>query len=178
MAVNISNPTPNRSASGLASGQRLYLREEELDSGLELIFGAGVALKAATHETRAKHQLTWAQARALTVISRKTMGVQRLSIVLDVTKQATINISQDLILRGLVVQQTDQRDARRRSLILTPAGEVIARELGSDLRAVLANAYRKAGGDNVAGSDAVLSAITSPSKKSINTAQTKVTIHE
>ncbi len=165
MAVNISNPNSPRTIQGLSSGQRLYLREDELDLGLEMVFSAGLALKAATIETRAKHMLSWTQARALTALLRVPQGVMALTKLLDVTKQAAIKTAQELQHRGLVEHQNDLCDGRRRTLILTDAGELIARELAADLRSILASAYRKAGGESVAGCDAVLAAIALPAMK-------------
>ena len=161
MTVNTQKPPFFRPAAPVLSGQRLYLREHELDAGVEMVLKAGYALKACTQEVRDQHRINWTQARALTAILHKPQGVSALSIGLDVTKQAAIKTVEELEMRQFATRSADVRDGRRRTITLTPEGETIARDLNSALRNLLAKAYRQAGGDAVAGSDAVLNAIKS-----------------
>jgi DNA-binding MarR family transcriptional regulator len=160
MTVNTPRQNFARPAPPIVSGQRLYLREDELDAGLSLILQAGHVLKARTRESRDKHGLNWSQARALMCLLRAPQGVLALSAQLGTTKQATIKTIEELTVRGCVTRHDDPRDGRRRTIILTPDGETIARDLGVSMRALLAKAYRKTGGDAVAGCDAVLQAIS------------------
>jgi DNA-binding MarR family transcriptional regulator len=158
MTVNTPRPNFSRPLPASLSGQRLYLREEELDAGLAAIFEASNILKSASFAARATHDLNWTQARAITTILRAPQGVQALSITLGLTKQAAIKTAEELEARGFAVRSSDPRDGRRRTLTLTPQGETIARDIASVMRGVLASAYRNAGGDAVAGCDAVLGA--------------------
>jgi DNA-binding MarR family transcriptional regulator len=166
MTVNTQRPNFLRPAPATVSGQRLYLREEELDAGLAMILEAGHALKAKTQEARDTHNVNWTQARALTSILQKPQGVLALSQRLDITKQSAIKTVEELEARSLVARGDDPRDGRRRTINLTPAGEVIARDISTTMRSLLAKAYRQAGGEAVAGCDAVLTAIKSGGGKS------------
>jgi DNA-binding MarR family transcriptional regulator len=160
MTVNTPRPNFSRQAPPSLSGQRLYLREEELDAGLAMIFDAGNAIKSATTATCEAYSLNWTQARALATLLRLPLGVKDLSDSLGVTKQAAIKTAEDLEGRGLITRSLDAKDGRRRRLSLTASGETIARDVASKMRATLGHAYRAAGGDAVAGCDAVLGAIT------------------
>jgi DNA-binding MarR family transcriptional regulator len=165
MTVNTQRPNFLRPAPVAVSGQRLYLREEELDAGLAMILEAGHALKARTQEARDKHNVNWTQARALTSILQTPQGVQALSVRLDITKQAAIKTVEELEVRELVIRGNDPGDGRRRTINLTPEGEIIARDISTAMRSLLAKAYRQAGGEAVAGCDAVLAAIKSGGTK-------------
>jgi DNA-binding MarR family transcriptional regulator len=159
MTVNTQRPNFSRQAAPSLSGQRLYLREEELDAGLAMIFDANNAIKSATLATCETNGLNWTQARALATLLRLSLGVKDLSDSLGVTKQAAIKTAEDLEGRGLITRSLDAKDGRRRMLILTECGETIARQVATAMRATLGHAYRTAGGDAVAGCDAVLSAL-------------------
>jgi DNA-binding MarR family transcriptional regulator len=165
MTVNTQRPNFLRPAPSPVTGQRLYLREDELDAGLAMILEAGHAIKARTLAQRQKHDLNWTQARALTAVLQAPQGVLHLSVRLDITKQSAIKTIEELEHRALVVRGNDPRDGRRRTISLTADGEAIARELSAAMRTLLAKAYRQAGGDAVAGCDAVLNAIKSGGAK-------------
>jgi DNA-binding MarR family transcriptional regulator len=161
MTVNTPRSNGLRAAPAITSGQRLYLREDELDAGIAMILEAGHALKSQTLAARVEHNLNWSEARALTALLRAPQGVLGLSVHLDITKQAAIKTTQALEDRALVSRVDDPRDGRRKTIQLTPKGEEVARDLSSAMRGLLARAYRQAGGEAVAGSDAVLTAIKS-----------------
>jgi DNA-binding MarR family transcriptional regulator len=159
MTVNTHRPNFLRPAPIVGSGQRLYLREDELDAGVALILEAGHALKARTLASREKHNLNWTEARALTSLLHVPQGVLALSASLDITKQAAIKTTQALEVRSLIMRAEDPRDGRRKTLKLTPVGDEMARDLSAAMRTLLASAYRQAGNDAVAGCDTVLTAI-------------------
>jgi DNA-binding MarR family transcriptional regulator len=159
MTVNTPRPTFLRPPVVAPSGQRLYLREEELDAGVAALLEVSHALKASTQAVRQAHGLNWTQARALAALLRASQGVQDLSVRLDITKQASIKTTEELEARGLVTRGPDDKDGRRRSISLTADGDLIARDIAAAMRGLLAKAYRHAGGEAVAGCDAVLGAI-------------------
>jgi DNA-binding MarR family transcriptional regulator len=165
MTVNTQRPNFLRPAPSSVSGQRLYLREEELDLGLAMILEAGHALKASTHDVRSQHNVNWTQARALATILQAPQGVLALAARLDITKQSSIKTVEELEARKLITRADNPRDGRRRTINLTPEGEAIARDVSSAMRSLLAKAYRQAGGEAVAGCDAVLVAIKSRGAK-------------
>jgi DNA-binding MarR family transcriptional regulator len=159
MTANTSSPSFLRQTANGLSGQRLYLRDEELDAGLAMIFDASNAIRAASLSACAQNNVKWTQARALTTIARRSLGVQALSVGLGITKQAAIKTVEDLESRGFVHRVEDPNDGRRKTLVLTPVGEEIARSVAKSMRSIMATAYRQAGGDAVAGCDLVLSAL-------------------
>jgi DNA-binding MarR family transcriptional regulator len=126
---------------------------------MSLILEVGHALKAATQAARQKHNVNWTEARALTALLRARQGVSGLSNKLDITKQAAIKTVEALTSRQLLTRGCDPRDGRRRTIHLTPQGEDIARDISAAMRALLAKAYRQAGGDAVVGCDTVLTAL-------------------
>jgi DNA-binding MarR family transcriptional regulator len=159
MTVNTSPSHFPRQPTSSLSGQRLYLREDELDAGVELIFEASIAIKSAIKEVCARHHINLTQGRALSAIARKPIGVQALSVVLGLTKQATIKTVEELENVGFVGRVANITDGRRKTLVLTQTGADIARDVAGAMRNILARAYRQAGGEAVAGCDLVLSAI-------------------
>jgi DNA-binding MarR family transcriptional regulator len=159
MTVNTSRPNFARPLPNPLSGQRLYLREEELNAGVTMILEAATLIKATTQSVRARHKLTWNSAHALTQLLQAPQGVATLSVGLGITKQAAIKTAEELEARGLLTRAPDTRDGRRRPLTLTDAGEAVARDVVGDMRALLAKAYRKAGGEAVSGCDSVLGAL-------------------
>jgi DNA-binding MarR family transcriptional regulator len=161
LAMTVNTPRPNflRPTPVSLSGQRLYLREEELDSGIARFLSVVNLMKEVTQNVRQTHDLTWTSAHMLVTLLRAPKGVADLGTILGMTKQNAIKTAEDLETRGLLSRQTDPRDARRRPLALTPSGQDIAREIASAMRAPLASAYRQVGGEAVSGSDAVLAAL-------------------
>lgn len=160
MSVNTSQPSFLRPPAAPYSGQRLYLREEELDTGIEMLFDAVSTVKNAALTTCVHNNLNWTQGRALVAMLRRVHGVQSLSVTLGLTKQAAIKTIEELVALGLVVREANPQDKRRRSLVLTQAGRQIGQEIATAMRTPLAAAYRKAGGEAVAGCDLVLATLT------------------
>jgi DNA-binding MarR family transcriptional regulator len=160
MAVNTASPSTIRQAGAQrAGGMRLYLREEELDAGLAMVFDAAASLKAAAEPDRRALDLSWADARALSAAARAAETVLGLAARLAVTKQALAKTLAGLERRGLLERVADVRDGRRRVVRLTDAGQAAERALAAAMRARLANAYRSAGDEAVAGCDRVLRAV-------------------
>lgn len=155
MPVNTApplGPTPR------AGSPRLYLREEELDAGLAMVFDAAAALKAASEPARIRHGLSWADARALSA-ARTPDTVLSMAARLAVAKQTLTKTLDGLEARGFLTRTPDPRDGRRRVIRQTDAGARVDLAVGDAMRARLANAYRAAGGDAVAGCDLVLQAL-------------------
>lgn len=159
MSVNNLAPNFMRQSGVASSGQRLYLREEELDGGLTRLFEAVFAIKQAAIGTCATLGLNWTQGRVLAALIRTAHGVQSLSLALGLTKQATIKTVEELVAAGYIERALDSGDRRRRKLMLTPTGMAKGEEVGAAMRAPLARAFRQAGGEAVAGHDLVLAAL-------------------
>ena len=156
------NTLPNafaRSSSPAAGGPRLYLREDELDLGVSLIFKAGDLLKAATEALRQQHHVSWVEARCLCELLGHPFPVLKLAAELGLSKQAMLKTLDALESRAWLHRAEDSRDGRRKIVHLTAQGAAVATELALAMRSCLAAAYRVAGSEAVAGCDKVLSTL-------------------
>lgn len=141
---------------------RLILREEELDGGLELILLAEAALWAAVDaalesETLGLGRSHW---RAAFLLRRRPgIGVQDLSKLTSLSKQAASRTLADLQKAGLVERGSGDLDGRRRPATLTAEGLAFEQRTAERLRALLARAYRTGGLDGVAGTRRILAAL-------------------
>jgi DNA-binding MarR family transcriptional regulator len=144
---------------------RLILREEELDGGLELILLAEASLWAAVDlaleaETLGLGRSHW---RAAFLLRRRPgIGVQDLSKLTSLSKQAASRTLADLQKAGLVERVSGDLDGRRRPATLTPDGVAFEQRTAERLRALLARAYRTGGLDGVAGARRILAALAGP----------------
>ena len=148
-----------------AADPRLILREEELDSGLELILLAEAALWAAVDvaleaETLGLGRSHW---RAAFLLRRRPgIGVQDLSKLTSLSKQAASRTLSDLTRAGLVERGAGDLDGRRKPAVLTPEGVAFEARTAERLRTLLAKAYRTGGLDGVAGTRRILAALAGP----------------
>jgi len=136
----------------------LFLREEELRDGVDLLLLAYRDFAAAADETLARFGLGRAHLRAVHALAREPgITVGALAHRLRVSKQSLNRVLADLLDRRLVDQAPGQADRRQRRLTLTATGQELERELSIPLRGRLAGAYREAGAEAVAGFRRVLS---------------------
>ena len=148
-----------------AADPRLILREEELDSGLELILLAEAALWAAVDaaleaETLGLGRSHW---RAAFLLRRRPgIGVQDLSKLTSLSKQAASRTLSDLTKAGLVERASGDLDGRRKPAVLTAEGVAFEARTAERLRTLLAKAYRTGGLDGVAGTRRILAALAGP----------------
>lgn len=160
MTVNTLPNALARSSSPAGGGPRLYLREDELDLGVSLIFKAGDVLKAATEEQRLRYRVSWTEARCLCELLGHPLPVLKLAAELGLSKQAMLKTLDGLEARAWLNRTEDSRDGRRKIVHLTAQGAAVATELALAMRSRLAAAYRVAGSEAVAGCDKVLSTLT------------------
>jgi DNA-binding MarR family transcriptional regulator len=143
---------------------RLILRDEELDSGLELMLLAEASLWAAVDaalETEAG--LGRPHWRAAFLLRRRPgLGVRDLSRLTGLSKQAASRTLSDLVRRELAETEAGDLDARRRPTRLTDAGRAFEDRIAERLRALLGRAYRTGGLDGVAGARRILAALAGP----------------
>ena len=155
MPVNQPRPAPESSSEG-----RLYLREDELDRAVDLVFAATRRFWKAAEEALAEHQLGPAHYRALAAIRREEgLAVSDLQTRLGVRKQSLARVLCEMEKAGLVRREPGQADRRQRLLVLTESGRAAERAASAALRARLAHVFRVAGADAVAGARAVLAAL-------------------
>jgi len=151
----------NQSASPGASP--LFLREEEIRRGIELLHFGHAALMDGMDAILTRHGLGRAHQRALYFIARRPeLSVSTLIGLLGVTKQSLGRVLDELIERGLVETRPGTRDKRQRLLSLTPAGAAIESALFDALRERMAAAYSVAGQGSVTGFWRVLENLLEP----------------
>jgi len=154
MAVNLSR------SSSPAPEARLYLKEDELDRAVELVFAASRTFWRAAAGALQTHNLGPAHYRALASIRRgEGLPVTALRRALGVRKQSLARVLGELETAGLIERHPGLSDRRMRLLVLTPAGRSAESEASAALRERLAQVFRAAGADAVAGARIVLSAL-------------------
>lgn len=140
----------------------LYLRDEELRQGIELLFFAYRDFTSDPDAILARDGLGRAHHRAIYFVGRRPgITVAELLAILRITKQSLGRVLKQLIARGLLEQKMGTRDRRQRLLYLTPAGVELERQLTETQRARVARAYREAGPEAVAGYRKVLMGLIS-----------------
>ena len=156
MRVNVIEPKVARSLSNLAPNP-LFLRDEELTRGIELLDAAYRSLIAEPDRQLARRGLGRNHRWLLHLVGRHpgTTMVELLSRM-QLSKQTLSRLLGELVAHGLIERRASARDRRQRLLELTQAGRELEELLNGRLRRRLARAYRGAGADAVAGHHQVL----------------------
>ncbi|MEM0921630.1 MAG: MarR family transcriptional regulator [Pseudomonadota bacterium] len=142
------------------SEQLLFLTDEQLRQGIELMFFAYRDFTSDPDQILAERGYGRAHHRALHFIKRhQGIAIAGLLEILQVTKQSLNRVLRQLIEDGLVLSTTGTEDRRQRLLSLSPQGEELERALSAPQRARLHRAYAEAGPDAVAGFRHVLAQI-------------------
>ncbi len=150
----MSSPTPYpaQPASHMASASPLFLREDEVRRGIEMLYFGYGALTRSIDEGLAAEGLGRAHHRALYFISRQPdLSVGELLRLLAITKQSLGRVLTDLTDRALIKTQAGPSDRRQKLLRLTPAGAAMEAELFRTMREKMAAAYGQAGQGSVTG---------------------------
>lgn len=130
----------------------LFLREEELRQGIELLFYAYRDFTAEPDAILAGYGFGRAHHRVIYFVGRHPrMTVTELLAILRITKQSLSRVLSQLVTQGFVTQCPGERDRRQRLLELTPKGIELERNLSENQRARVAAAYRDAGAQAVEG---------------------------
>ncbi|MCK6454280.1 MAG: MarR family transcriptional regulator [Alphaproteobacteria bacterium] len=130
----------------------LFLRDEELRQGIELLFFAYRDFTAEPDAMLAKYGFGRAHHRVIYFVGRNPgMTVGELLGILRITKQSLSRVLGQLVDQGFVAQKTGARDRRQRLLHLTEKGAELERQLSAEQRARIARAYRAAGAQAVEG---------------------------
>jgi DNA-binding MarR family transcriptional regulator len=136
----------------------LFLRDEELRRGMEMLFLAWRNVAECADETLAAHGLGRAHHRAIYFIGRSPgITVGDLLDRLGITKQSLSRVIRQLAEQDFITVDSGLQDRRQRRLSLTPQGEAVERESTEAQRALFASAYRQAGAEAVEGFRQVLS---------------------
>jgi len=137
---------------GLSPASPLFLREEEVRRGIELLYFGHSHMIRGADRILAGHGLGRAHHRALYFIARRPgLAVSELLRLLAITKQSLARVLAELVARGLVRQEVGPHDRRQRLLFLTDSGRRLEAELFEALRARMAEAYARAGQAAVTG---------------------------
>lgn len=151
---------------GAAGASLLFLREEQMRLTQDLFFLAYRDLTASADLVLEEFGLGRAHHRALHFVAcRPGITVSELLVLLRITKQSLARVLGELVGRGLVTQQTGDRDRRQRLLSLTEAGRVLERRLFERQRERIAAAYRETGGGAVEGFRKVMRAMMDPQSR-------------
>lgn len=130
----------------------LFLRDEELRQGIELLFFAYRDFTAEPDAILEKFGFGRAHHRVIYFVGRDPgMTVGELLAILRITKQSLSRVLSQLVDQGFIVQKTGPRDRRQRLLYLTDKGADLERQLSAEQRARIARAYRAAGAQAVEG---------------------------
>jgi DNA-binding MarR family transcriptional regulator len=144
----------------------LYLRDEELKQGADLLFFAFSDLFAQGEATLRTAGLGRAHRRALYFIAREpSLTVAALLEHLKVTKQSLNRVLNDLLTAGYVDRRPSTRDRRMRLLRLTQKGDALEASLWEAQRPALVRAFRDAGPEAVSGFRRVLTALCDPARR-------------
>ncbi len=138
----------------------LFLRDEELRQGMELLFYAYRDFTAEPDSILAKLGFGRAHHRVIYFVGRNAgITVSELLGILRITKQSLSRVLGQLVRDGFITQRPGTRDRRQRLLELTAKGVELERQLSREQRERLARAYRQAGAEAVEGFRKVLTGI-------------------
>ncbi len=130
----------------------LFLREEELRQGIELLFYAYRDFTAEPDAMLAQYGFGRAHHRVIYFVGRNPgMTVSELLTILRITKQSLSRVLGQLVEEGFITQRPGSRDRRQRLLDLTEKGVELERQLTERQRTLFARAYREAGAEAVEG---------------------------
>jgi DNA-binding MarR family transcriptional regulator len=135
----------------------LFLRDDDLRQGIELLFFGYRDFTAKADETLLEYGFGRAHHRVIYFVGRNPgMTVSDLLDILKITKQSLSRVLSQLVRQGFIVQRPGTTDRRQRLLHLTDRGTDLERKLTEEQRALVARAYRSAGAEAVEGFRKVL----------------------
>jgi DNA-binding MarR family transcriptional regulator len=162
----MASPTQGPPASLSRGEQLLFLTDDQLRQGIELMFFAYQAFTSDPDRILEDYAYGRAHHRAIHFINRwPGLTVAELIDVLGVTKQSLNRVLRQLVGDGLVESRVGSTDRRQRNLTLTAKGQALERALSEAQRERVRRAYREAGSDAVAGFRRVLERMMDPEKR-------------
>lgn len=142
---------------GLRGEQLLYLTDEQLRQGIELMFFAYRDFTADPDRILEEFGYGRAHHRALHFVARRPgLTVQGLLDILRVTKQSLNRVLRQLIEDRMIESRVGAQDRRQRLLSLSPKGASLEARLSEAQRARMRRAFSEAGPQAVAGFRQVL----------------------
>ncbi|MEE8202222.1 MAG: MarR family transcriptional regulator [Alphaproteobacteria bacterium] len=149
-----------------SSANPLFLRDDELRRGIELLFYAYRDFTAEPDAILAEYGFGRAHHRAIYFVGRNPgTTVSELLAILRITKQSLSRVLGQLVREGFVAQRQGTRDRRQRLLYLTDKGTELEQRLTATQRARVARAYREAGAQAVEGYRKVLAGLVDETER-------------
>ncbi len=138
------NPSPTASP--------LFLREDEVRRGVELLYFGYTRLTRSIDQGLAEQGLGRAHHRALYFVARQPgLTISALLRILAITKQSLSRVLNDLTTQELIEMRPGVQDRRQKLLYLTGKGSTFETALFESLRTGLSSAYAAAGQESVTG---------------------------
>lgn len=151
------------SATPKRGEQLLFLTDEQLRQGIELMFFAYRGFTADPDRILAERGYGRAHHRAIHFIKRRPgLTVNELLDILRVTKQSLNRVLRQLVSDRLVASRVGRDDRRQRNLYLTEAGRLLEQELSAAQRRRMRAAFSNAGPEAVHGFRRVLEEMIDP----------------
>jgi DNA-binding MarR family transcriptional regulator len=151
------------STSPTRSEQLLFLTDDQLRQGIELMFFAYRGFTADPDRILEERRYGRAHHRAIHFVNRRPgLTVNELLEILGVTKQSLNRVLRQLVEDGLVESRVGREDRRQRNLFLTEPGRLLEQELSAAQRRRMRAAFSNAGPEAVAGFRKVLEAMIDP----------------
>ncbi len=139
----------------------LFLRDEEIREGIELLFYAYRDFTGEPDDILARYGFGRAHHRVLHFVGRHPeITVSGLLAILRITKQSLSRVLKQLVEQEFISQRADADDRRKRLLELTDKGRNLERQLFETQRRRFARAYRESGAEAVDGFRKVLGGIS------------------
>ena len=130
----------------------LFLRDEELRQGMELVFYAYRDFTAEPDAILAEYGFGRAHHRVIYFVGRNPgITVSELLDILQITKQSLSRVLSHLVQEEFILQRPGTQDRRKRLLELTEKGSILEKRLSQNQRDRIARAYRDAGAEAVEG---------------------------
>ena len=130
----------------------LFLRDEELRQGMELVFYAYRDFTAEPDAILAEYGFGRAHHRVIYFVGRNPgITVSELLDILQITKQSLSRVLSHLVQEEFILQRPGPQDRRKRLLELTEKGSILEKRLSQNQRDRIARAYRDAGAEAVEG---------------------------
>ncbi|NNU78847.1 MarR family transcriptional regulator [Halovulum dunhuangense] len=156
-------PQPRMKGPATTGEQLLFLTDEQLRQGIELMFFAYRGFTADPDRILEEYGYGRAHHRVLHFVNRNPgLTVNELLNILGVTKQSLNRVLRQLVEDGLVDSRIGRTDRRQRNLYLTEKGSRLEAELSATQRARMRRAYSAAGPEAVQGFRAVLEQMMEP----------------
>lgn len=150
-------------ATAPRSEQLLFLTDDQLRNGIELMFFAYRGFTADPDRLLEDYGYGRAHHRALHFVNRRPgVTVNALLDILGVTKQSLNRVLRQLVEDDLIESRIGQVDRRQRNLYLTEKGKTLERTLSESQRTRMRKAYMEAGPEAVHGFRTVLEQMIDP----------------